>query len=126
MRQQRLLRRLRRLREQRTAMTVGCRHKASGHVVAEERDSGGVAAVRHRQRAADDPGAEVRAKDGFAAATLDGGAGRKACGKNTLDAAAVDRGADRLAGGINKAESRRTSWCQSRCRRMQPPDRRHC
>jgi hypothetical protein len=50
--QQRLLPGLLGLRHQRAAMPVGCGDEASGHVVAEKCDGGGVAAVGHRQRTA--------------------------------------------------------------------------
>ena len=52
MRQQRLLLRLLHLRDQRAAVAVGGGEEAPGHVVAEERDGGGVTPVLHSQSAA--------------------------------------------------------------------------
>ncbi len=49
--QQRLLR-LRCFGDERAAVAVGRGDEASGHVVAEERDARGMAAIGHRQRAA--------------------------------------------------------------------------
>ena len=52
MRQQRLLLLRIRFGDQRAAMAVGHGDKASGHVITEERESGGMATVSHRQGAA--------------------------------------------------------------------------
>jgi hypothetical protein len=52
MRQQRLLLLWIRFRDQRAAMAVGHGDKASGHVIAEECESGGMATVSHHQGAA--------------------------------------------------------------------------
>ncbi len=51
MRQQQRLRYLRLLRDQSAAVAVRRGDEASGHVVAEEREVRGVAAIAHRQRA---------------------------------------------------------------------------
>jgi hypothetical protein len=51
MRQQRLLSRLPRLGEQSAPVDIRRGDEASRHVVAENRDGGGVAAVVHRERA---------------------------------------------------------------------------